>query len=284
LSSKSSLAFVVLAVLSVLSGPAAAQVRAGGGGDASIVVGTVFDHETGEPLASVLVSLGRGPDGSRGLMSRTTDEYGNFGFTDVVPGLYMIRASLLGRQTLLDTLMVASGADVRVVLELPIHPVDLQPIMVTVKRSGHDWMEGFDERRLHGPGTFITRSEIEERHPRVVSDLLRGVPGASFVRLRGGGYGMTLAGGCRPVFWLNGQRTMDEGSTDEIDSFVPTVDIQGIEVYEHVGDVPMQFGPTTCGAVLIWTGPSSSPSRRPWRWRPMLFALGLVAAGLFILR
>ncbi len=278
---------MALAALGTVSGSISAQVRAADQGSSSVVVGTVFDHETGEPLVSALVSLGRGPDGTRDRQTRETDENGNFAFPEVPPGTYVIRASLLGRQTLVDTLSVEANADVRVVLKLPIHPVDLQPIMVTVKRTGQGWMEGFDERRLRGQGTFITHSEIEQRHPAEISDLLRSVPGARFLPLPRGGYTMRFSDGCRPVIWVNGHRTFDSswnGTDYGIDRFLSVEDVEAIEVYQHIGDVPAQFGPTSCGAVVIWTRPPHAVPAHRIHWKAVLFGVGVVALGVFLVR
>lgn len=272
-----------LLILSSVSGTVAAQTLPARGGQASVVVGTVFDHETGEPLAAVLISLGRGPGGTFDLQTRLTDSLGHFAFPRVEPGTYVIRASLLGRQTLVDTFSVVPEADERLVLKLAIHPVDMQPLRVTVVRArpvGDDWMQGFDERRVRRQGIFITAGEIEERKPEVLSDLLRTVPGARFLRLPHGGYSMRMADGCRPVFWLNGQRMMGDAFTAGIDAFVPPDEVEAVEVYTHPGDVPIQFGPTSCGAVVIWTHPPRSGPFRKVRWRAISFGAGLIALGI----
>ena len=251
------------------------------------MIGSIFDHETGEALADVQVTL-EGTSAGIEVEGRTrlTDEGGHFAFPGLPPGTYVLRASFVGRLTRVDTLRIEPDADVRVAITLAVSPLDLEPIVVTVHRARRDPMHGFDERRLHNQGTFITRDEIEQRNPLRVSDILRSVPGARFERIGPtGSYIMRFESDCRPVIWVDGNRVFDpswNGTPYGIDDLVPAEQVEAIEVYRGSGNVPIQFGPTSCGAVVIWTRPAVPGPPHTFRWRPVFIGLGLVGLGLLL--
>lgn len=279
-----SLAPLLFVVLLALPRPGGAQLRRNGQGLGSVIIGSVFDHETGEPLGGVQITLNARAGDS--IRTRVTDERGHFAFERVAPGSYVLQASFVGRQTLQDTLQVRRASDLRVSMTLPISPVDLEPIVVTVHRMLTGPMAGFEQRRRNRPGTFITREEIEQRNPLLMSDLLRGVPGATFERLSGGRYTMRFESGCRPVIWVDGNRVLDpswEGTGYSIDDLVPAEQVEAVEIYRGAGGVPIQFGPSSCGAVVIWTRPAQSMPRRVFRWRVVFVGLGVVGLGLLLM-
>ncbi len=276
-------AFLLFALLATVPAWGEAQARRPARGVGSVLIGSVFDHETGEPLSGVKITLSAAAGDS--ARARVSDDQGHFAFERVAPGSYVLRAAFVGRQTLQDTLEVRRASDVRVSMTLPISPVDLEPIVVTVHRMLAGPMAGFEERRRNRQGTFITRNEIEQRNPLLMSDLLRGVPGAKFERLRRGSYTMRFEGDCRPMIWVDGNRVFDaswNGIGYSIDDLVPAEQVEAVEVYRGSGAVPIQFGPTSCGAVVIWTRPPQAYPRHVFHWTPVLLTLGVVGLGFLL--
>src|SRR5439155_10465544 len=54
-------------------------------------------------------------------------------------------------------------------------PAELEAVVIAERMRGK--MSAFNTRRSRGVGSFITRSDLEARHPVSISELLRYVPG-----------------------------------------------------------------------------------------------------------
>jgi hypothetical protein len=131
-------------------------------------------------------------------------------------------------------------------------------------------MSGFERRRAHGVGSFITREEIEARHPQRVSDLLRYTSGVYVGQesssQRNAEVGMRRSMGnsqlapCEVQYYVDGQYYAG-GSVDDF----PPVTIQGIEIYRSASEIPAEFRArdATCGVIAIWTRDPPSTRGRP---------------------
>lgn len=262
--------FWLFLLLSMLSGGgglhAQAQAQASSKGvgaqaldSVSMVMGRVLEVETGRPLYGAAVSLASGPEGTRGVGTRVTGEDGAFLFRTVPPGLYQLSVTLVGYEDLRDTLRVVSESDLEVVLPLSVSPVELRPILVEGQRRRPAFMEGFESRRRTLGGTFFSREEIESRVLLEFTDLLRMVPGARVVPVYPYGHSVRFRGRCVPEVWVDGTRVM---STSDLDSFLRPEDLEAVEVYSGA-QLPAQFGPSACGAIVVWTRtgePDTSPN------------------------
>jgi hypothetical protein len=258
---------------------AAQEARAGPPDpDTSVTVrGRVVDHATDEPVPSAAVSLAAGPHGTRGLGTRVTDEEGRFLFQDVTPGTYRLRVTMLGYHAMADTLQVPSEGDLELLLPLSTDPIRLEPIVVTAERV--PWfMRDLERRRLSRSGFFLTREEIEDRHPRHITDLLVTVPGGRIAPAPPYGYTLLLRGGCRPGVWLDRVRLTSPGSLDQL---ISPSNVEAIEVY-HALELPAEFGSHPCGGVLIWTRVGELPPPGSGSSGGFLRKMG-IAAGLLLL-
>jgi hypothetical protein len=108
---------------------------------------------------------------------------------------------------------------------------------------------GFLARQRMGFGTFLTREQIGRMHVTDVWEVLRRVPLLEVVEPAPGRRLILMQNGtCRPQLYLDGMRTPDvEG--------VPASFVDGIEIYRHAGDVPVEFSLSgrACGAIVVWT-------------------------------
>jgi hypothetical protein len=275
-------AVVGLAFVACPHEEAEAQER-GGLGAASSVRGRVLEHETGNPLADALVTLTSLEEQLPSPGFRLTDADGGFIFQNVFPGFLSLGVALLGYQNFSDTILVEPDSDVRIVVELSPAPIELEAVVVSVKRVSPA-MGGFEGRRRRGNGTFITREEIEETNPLRVTDALFMVPGISFADRRFGEREIRMRDGCRPTVWVNGGKAIDSSVSEiGIDQVISPEEVEAIEVYRGAGEVPVQFGPETCGAVVIWTRLSLPEAKEGSVLKRMLVAAGLVV-GILLLR
>lgn len=245
------------------------------------VRGWVVEHETGEPLEGVEVSLASGPDGLPGAGTQLSGTGGTFLFPAVPPGLYRLSAILLGYTDLRDTLRVEAGAELEVTLPLSVSPVPLEPVIVVVRRRPVGPLVGFERRRETQRGTFITRHDIEAKNPQEFTDLLRALPGIRLVPTATFGNRVFFRGGCTPDIWVDGTHV---GTTTDIDVFLRPEHLEAVEVYRGP-ELPGEFGSNLCGAVVAWSrrGPTSEGADEDRTLkRQLIFAGALVLTVLGI--
>jgi hypothetical protein len=141
----------------------------------------------------------------------------------------------------------------------------LDEVMVYGTRRRGRSSSGFFERRQRGFGHFITKQEIEQWHPRVLSEVFHHIPGIQVVpTTRGFGHKLSIlragssliaSDSCVPAVYLDGMLLRGNKDDDgNIDWFVAPQDVAGIEVYVGPATAPPQFPDRGCGSVVIWTG------------------------------
>lgn len=273
-----STAFLVLASPAPSKATSASQQV----GTASRVRGTVLEHETGTPLAGVTASLAWASAEGVDPLIRVSDADGAFSFERVEPGSYTLSVTRIGYHEFSDTLDVEPDAEIRIVVGLSPSPIELEAVVVVVRRS--PMMAGFEARRRRAAGTIITREEIEQANPVHVSDLMRSVPGATFVRRRMGNLELRFRDGCRPTVWVNGSRAIDTTASEiGIDQLISPFEVEALEVYRGAGEVPAQFGPESCGAIVVWTRQTPPEAVQRSTWKRLLVAAGIVV-GILLAR
>jgi hypothetical protein len=215
------------------------------------VEGTVIDPN-GKPIRDVEVTIATQPP-------IRSDSLGKFFVAGIEPGDHELRVRRLAFAPAVVKVEVESEDTVDVTITLSVVAQQLNAVLVhgTVARARALWQ--FEERRRRGFGHFITRSEIEDRHPLFMSDMVRRVPGARLSPSYGGRsvlrFTRALMGGgrdCPPQYWIDG--VMAYGYN--IDDIQPG-DVEGVEFYAGVSVIPPEFNNprsnAACGVVVIWT-------------------------------
>jgi len=216
----------------------------------SAIRGRVVDEQDGEPISGVVLSL-EATD-----LVVVTNGRGEFRMEPVPPGDHVLVAAHVAYAVRTDSLDVPKGALLDLTVTLSTEAIELEELVVVV-RSPVLERRGFYGRQRQGyGGTFMDRSEIEERNPESVTALFRNMPGLRVVYggIEGSRVFMNqrvrfLDGdlpGCEPAVWLDGIRST-MGSYD----IMRAEEIEGIEVYTG-GNAPGKFN-DICGTVLIWT-------------------------------
>lgn len=227
----------------------------------STISGVVVSEE-GLPVPAALVRI-LWRDRSDVLRDRTTrsDDGGAFRLDAIPAGSYALTVRRIGFEPYDAPLTLARGESWQLLVELTGVPQELELAEVTTTKPGGK-MSDFERRRLGNTGAFITRAEIERRHPRAMSDLLRLVAGANLTGAEAGERGVRFRGvgsvtrPCSPDFYVDGAHVPNFG----ID-VIPPGDVEGIEVYRGPAETPAAFraANTPCGVIAIWT---RDPARR----------------------
>lgn len=235
--------------------PPSAGAAAGEPAPGVSVYGVVVEHESGDSLSGVSVSLASGPGGIQGRGTRVTDEAGAFSFEGVPDGTYRLVVRFEGYRDMADTLQVLPASDLEVIIPLSTGSASLEPIIV--EQPLPEAPRGYERRRAGGSRFLITREEILEREPRYVSELLNRMPGGIVVPSVPYGYELRLRNQCRPGIWVDGVPRLGARS---IDMVVSPRDVDAVEVY-HGFELPVEFGVNSCGGILVWTrrGPVPPP-------------------------
>lgn len=193
----------------------------------------------------------------------TTNQRGVFVLEDVSPGMEVIQAQAMGYAVQRESVRILGGRAQEVDVRLAVNPVELAPILVSVRpRRWFSDRQGLEQRIALGAGYIMLREDIEERAPQVLGEALRGIPGVSVTRLGGGisgTYQIQLRGAanlanqaCNPQVWVDGIKWGNDGS---IFRDIQAFDIEAIEVYRGAAEVPGEFSgqDARCGVIVVWT-------------------------------
>ena len=218
------------------------------------LTGSVRDQD-GRPVRDAIVQLLDRPGTVR------TDSAGQFALSDLPAGSQILDVRAIGFAPSRHTIALRSGPANAAEIRLDRATQALAPVRVLGKAaSARGARTGFDERRRTGAGWHISGDEIARTGAIYAGDLLRRAPGmAAQYNARGertyvmrGGYG----GRCVPTYYVDGMRwfALSQGAITEIDRFLTTQEVYGIEVYAGGASTPSAFDSGTgCGVVLIWT-------------------------------
>jgi hypothetical protein len=253
--------FPVLAVFHTL--PADLDAQSGH------VNGRVTDS-AGTPLKGVLVSA---PRFSR---NTTTSDSGRFDLT-LPTGRHSLAFRRVGFAPSYDSVSVVDGAITEQTFTILHRTVQLDTVSIVKPLSAQ--MRGFEDRRHHNQGTFITADELQKAANRPLRSVLgKRLTGVTFVNYRGAIYvsstrGMTQVDrrlriravqsdprspvGCWPQIYLDGTRMYaPNGGSDALDlNDFQTRDMEAIEFYSGGANTPPEFGSmfSTCGTLVMWT-------------------------------
>lgn len=226
------------------------------------VIGTVVDDVASTRVSAVRVML---LDSSNVAVARAeSDSTGQFLLIAPRIGTYRVHAARVGYDDLLsDTFPLETAGPVELLIRMVPDPFELEGMEVVgegIPDSTRRRLEaqGFFTRRENSGGYFLDAAEIEQLHPRYVTDLVRQVPGVRLLASRDGNVVSSLRS-YKPVCAM--KVVLDGYKVDNLDGgvdFLVNPDlVVGIEVYPGAGGVgaPVQHRGTDafCGIVMIWT-------------------------------
>jgi len=233
------------------------------------LTGTVVGEES-TPLAEARIRMA-------GVGMVSSDQDGRFRLTGVSHGDHVLEVRRLGYREFLQPVTIRAGETLYVRVVLTLAPVPLNPVEVEGEPALLPAMRGFEERRTHGNGRFFNRREITQMQPRVVTDVLRRVPGVVIQSVPGPfgptdmvrmarTIGVTGARPCPVLFYVNGTPFPVTGDMS-INQYVVPEDILAVEVYSGTSQIPAQFQSNLlnarCGVIVIWTRMGNEDDRPP---------------------
>lgn len=249
---------VALAMMLVAAGAGAGAQAPG----AIIVFGVVRNVE-GVPIPGAEVWI----DGTdRRVVSNDSGEYR----IDGVPsGQRKVMVRRIGFHADGKKLTLAPGDTKQVQFALEGMADELDAVLVTAREGADGRMGEFWARRMVGLGVFITRAEIERRHPGQTADLFRGVLGIRVISRGNTGEATRLVSGRQSISALPRSRSAASSScamqyyvdgvfmtpgTFTVDEIAPA-QLEAIEVFRGPSEIPARFRQrdTACGLVVIWT-------------------------------
>jgi hypothetical protein len=275
-----------IAVLICIAAAGAVQSAHG-----QVVTGRVLEEATDRPLADVEVRLET--TGGRATYRAVTDSTGAFSVRAPRFGSFVLVASMIGMATVSTEPFDVGEGTMTVVLRMSTSAVPLDPLTVEARGGAADLgvLSGYYERmrsnqRL-GIGRFVTRDEIDARSPMNVSDLLRAMPRVNVNHGgRGTGAFVTMRaarGECTPALYIDGARA-NRRDRAFIDEMVRPMDVEGVEVYVGLAQMPgMYHDENNCGVLLVWTRRGSDEGR-PFSWTRAALGIGLLGSLLFMMR
>lgn len=253
---------ITLALSLLAAAGASAQVR---------IIGRVIEAESERPIPGAEIVF-RTPEGL--WAGRTiTDQDGRFTTMmkrSRVAGIRISADHLGFRQNISPVLYFDNRLFYQVEIRLDPDAVLLAPLEI-IARSGREpshFLDAFRFRSQHGTGYYITREQIAQRNPSLVTELLRDVPGLEVTSSGAGNRPVVqtargAARGCDAQVYVDGllvnRRVMTaEGPRSDIfriDDVVAPGSVEGIEIYQGLSTVPPEFlSPEAyCGVIAIWT-------------------------------
>jgi outer membrane receptor for Fe3+-dicitrate len=222
----------------------------------------VVNDSAGRPIVGVQLTV-KNTD-----LRTTTGIDGRYVLPGVWPGETKVVAQRIGFQLQSTTIDVKAADTTHADFVMPsLAYVD---DVVTTAEGTSARMEAFEQRRARGGGAFITRAEIERRHPAKMSDMLRTVAGVSIKSNTTAGEQTNVTmersshsigtNTCEVQYYVDGH-PYPRGNIDDF----PPETIEGIEIFRGGSELPAEYRAQNsgCGLIGVWTRDPSLIPRKP---------------------
>lgn len=227
----------------VVATTAAAQGRVGG-------ISGVVEDSLGSPIPNVEITA------ILASKSVRSDSVGHFLLVDLPAGNVSVSFRRLSYAPVILTIAVAAADTEEVKVTLGVVAQELKGVVVQAHPDQLRQLVEFETRRKRGIGHFITRGQIEDRHPLMLSDMLRTIPGAILINADNGRtsvrFSRVARNNCPPQFFVDGVEVTGFSIDD-----MPPGDVEGVELYAGAAGLPPEYnrvhGTSICGTVIIWT-------------------------------
>jgi hypothetical protein len=186
-----------------------------------------------------------------------TNEKGEFTITKLPSGSHVLLARHLGFGAQTVAVDLTSREPQRVTIKLPKFVAMIEPVVVNARRAANLDRVGFSQRQKTGMGFYLSPEQLKDRHPNLVTDILRTVPG---LRISSGPAGdvvsssrsVGLGGEC--VQYYVDDMPWQSTQPGDVNQFVNPNEVVAVEVYQG-SNVPAQYsrGMGGCTTIVLWT-------------------------------
>lgn len=199
-------------------------------------------------------------------LGSVTGSDGQFRIVGVPAGRSVLEVRLIGYRTISRPINVVAGDSLILTLDMETDPVRLDALEGRAAGMSAE-LRGFYERRERGGGHYFTHEDIGRMHARLVTDIVRRVPGVRVEPLAGPmgtsyvirmqrATGMSGGRPCPVVYFVNGV-PFSIAAEIGINSYFRADEIAAMEVYSGTSQLPPQFSLSTrntrCGVIALWT-------------------------------
>ncbi|MEP6833288.1 MAG: TonB-dependent receptor [Gemmatimonas sp.] len=218
-----------------------------------VLIGRVLSSD-GKPVPDALVVIGVVPD----VRSSST---GSFFVQRMPTGVHTLEVRMFGVAPTRQKVSVARGDTVRVEIKLTRNVYQLATVRTLgttlMKDANVGAFNDFYERMNRGQGRFFSRDDME----RVVTldQLMSTIPGVRINRNVVGDVSISF-GRCNltpgsTMFFVDGVEAMG----DDLLNFYRPGDLEAMEVYRGIGELPAQVLGNACAAVFLWSRRGGKP-------------------------
>ncbi|MCO4101292.1 MAG: carboxypeptidase regulatory-like domain-containing protein [Gemmatimonas sp.] len=244
-------------------------VRPGIAQSSATLSGRILDATTGAPVVAATIAVTTTGGSAR------TDSLGRYRLEGLKVGIHRFLVSAPGYSR--GSVTLAFAAKERMERDLEIEPVAapgttgvvgadtaraqvLPKVPVTADAAPGRRFTDFERRRATGRGQYMTRAEMEAFNVYTLQDAMRNMRGVKFNCTGGVCRAQMVRAplGCPPEY------VVDERIDNTFGPVIPVRDIQALEVYTGVSDVPGEFAGRNsgCGVIVIWTTAGREPRRK----------------------
>src|SRR2546425_651457 len=239
--------YLCLGVAPAAATPGLGQEAAAPHTDSSAIVGELEAQDTHEPIRRAQVFL------AGTAFATTTDSVGQFAFTDLDAGVFMIEIRAVGFAPGTWRAPLKPHQVLTHHFELERLPYELPEVVVKGKRPlSVRRFADFERRRQSGMGAFLTQERIERANTVSLVDVLATVRGVKQVCISNECVAKMVRSppGCYPQYYLDGNE-----SSSYFARLTPPQDVKGVEIYRGSSETPGEFQGSNsgCGVIAIWT-------------------------------
>ena len=190
------------------------------------------------------------------------DSEGLFRIADVPVGLHAVIVRSIGWKPLFFLIRMGENEEQIGRIGLLPAPQQLPELIVEGGRFAkppeyaltHRYDDFFRRRRVRA-GVFRIRSDPRFASALHPGDLLRGIPGVRVAFGPGGtsvDFSRCHGMGAKVAVWIDGARVMTNDHNEAL-GYLRASDVEMIEVYRGLGQIPGEFLEDACAAIVIWT-------------------------------
>lgn len=241
------------------------------GGAQSVFVGSVItDGDPSVPLPGAEIAIP-----GLGLVARA-DSLGKFLFKDIPKGAFRVVVRHVGYNAIALNARFSGRDTLAADFALMPSAVSLDTVSVLGEARHHGKFLEFEERRTHGGGAFLTRSDLDKQRDRQLGEIVARLSGLRVNRygaesavassrwtggVARGGDAMDRRKGaqraCYSQIYIDNVRVFSSEAGEALFNInsIPPSTIEGIEYYASRDATPIQYASprAECGTMLIWT-------------------------------